>query len=86
MYADFAHISLESLEGYGLLNHGGKFKLIFRNALFADVCLLVALLLLQIGSCTRLSVFSLRENWLMRLPSEIGNCRNLHVLDVSGNR
>ena len=41
---------------------------------------------LQIGSCTRLSVLSLRENWLSRLPSEIGNCKSLHVLDVSGNR
>lgn len=29
---------------------------------------------------------SLRENQLIYLPSEIGTCAELHVLDVSGNR
>jgi Leucine-rich repeat (LRR) protein len=31
-------------------------------------------------------VLSLRENQLSHLPSEIGTCIELHVLDVSGNR
>lgn len=41
---------------------------------------------LQIGDCTSLNILSLRENLLRRLPSEIGNCNRLRVLDVSGNR
>ena len=38
------------------------------------------------GNLVRLGVFSLRENQLRCLPSEIGTCAELHVLDVSGNR
>ena len=34
----------------------------------------------------QLGVLSLRENQLASLPSEIGTCAELHVLDVSGNR
>lgn len=41
---------------------------------------------MQIGQCTRLGVFSVRDNLLGRLPEEMGNLRDLHVLDVSGNR
>ena len=33
-----------------------------------------------------LSVLSLRDNKLLRLPQELGNLKDLHVLDVSGNR
>ena len=38
------------------------------------------------GNLVQLGVLSLRENRLVELPSEIGNCRELHVLDVCGNR
>ena len=31
-------------------------------------------------------VLSLRENQIRHIPSEIGTCKELHVLDVSGNR
>jgi Leucine-rich repeat (LRR) protein len=41
---------------------------------------------LQIGSCSRLSVLSLRDNRIARLPNDLGNLRDLHVLDVCGNR
>lgn len=40
----------------------------------------------QIGECTRLGVFSVRDNRIGRLPEEMGNLKDLHVLDVSGNR
>lgn len=33
----------------------------------------------------QLGVLSLRDNKLTHLPSELGNCSSLHVLDVSGN-
>jgi protein scribble len=33
-----------------------------------------------------LGVLSLRENQIGHVPSEIGTCVELHVLDVSGNR
>ena len=38
----------------------------------------------QIGSCTSLSVFSLRSNCLTQLPDEIGRLSMLKVLNVSG--
>ena len=38
------------------------------------------------GKLENLGVLSLRENQLQYLPPETGNCRELHVLDVSGNR
>lgn len=38
------------------------------------------------GKLENLGVLSLRENQLQYLPQETGNCRELHVLDVSGNR
>jgi protein scribble len=34
----------------------------------------------------KLGVLSLRDNKLQYLPSEVGQCTDLHVLDVSGNR
>lgn len=40
----------------------------------------------QIGSCTKLSVLSVRNNDLSKVPRQIGNCRNLTVFDLSGNR
>ena len=40
----------------------------------------------QIGRCQRLGVLSLRDNRIMYLPPEVGNLKELHVLDVSGNR
>ena len=39
-----------------------------------------------LGELTHLGVLSLRENRLRSIPSEIGTCKELHVLDVSGNR
>lgn len=38
------------------------------------------------GNLLQLGVLSLRDNKLSYLPSEVGNCKELHVLDVSGNR
>lgn len=40
----------------------------------------------QIGGCSSLTVFCVRENRLMRIPSELSQATELHVLDVSGNR
>ena len=34
----------------------------------------------------RLGVLSLRDNRIMFLPMEVGNLKELHVMDVSGNR
>lgn len=42
--------------------------------------------LLPSGNLSQLGVLSLRDNKLQYLPSEVGNCLELHVLDVSGNR
>ena len=44
------------------------------------------LLVLQVGQCSKLGVLSLRDNRILHLPTEIGNLKELHVLDVSGNR
>ena len=33
-----------------------------------------------------MGVLSLRDNRILRLPSELGNLKDLHVLDVCGNR
>ncbi|KAJ3609941.1 hypothetical protein NHX12_022035 [Muraenolepis orangiensis] len=41
---------------------------------------------LQIGGCSSLNVFCVRENRLTRIPSEISQATELHVFDVSGNR
>lgn len=41
---------------------------------------------LQIGKCVALQILSLRDNNLRRIPSEIGNLTQLHVLDLAGNR
>lgn len=38
------------------------------------------------GNLGQLGVLSLRGNKLHYLPNEVGNCRELHVLDVAGNR
>ncbi len=43
-------------------------------------------LLLQIGKCTALEILSLRDNHIRRIPPEVGNCVDLHVLDLAGNR
>ena len=40
----------------------------------------------QIGGCGRLGVLSLRDNTIWKLPDDIGLLKELHVLDVSGNR
>jgi len=42
--------------------------------------------LMLLGRLSQLGVLSLRDNKLQYLPSEVGNCLELHVLDVSGNR
>ena len=39
-----------------------------------------------VGNLKQLGVLFLRDNKLQYLPSEVGNCMDLHVLDVSGNR
>ncbi|XP_048701233.1 leucine-rich repeat-containing protein 1 isoform X4 [Caretta caretta] len=41
---------------------------------------------LLIGGCCSLNVFSVRDNRLSRIPSEISQATELHVLDVAGNR
>lgn len=41
---------------------------------------------LQIGGCRGLNVFCVRENKLVKIPSELSQATELHVLDVSGNR
>jgi protein scribble len=41
---------------------------------------------LQIGSCTALTVLSLRDNQVEELPLEIGKLSRLRVLDVANNR
>uniref|UniRef100_A0A8C3PC02 Leucine rich repeat containing 1 n=1 Tax=Chrysemys picta bellii TaxID=8478 RepID=A0A8C3PC02_CHRPI len=41
---------------------------------------------LLIGGCCSLNVFSMRDNRLSRIPSEISQATELHVLDVAGNR
>lgn len=57
-------------------------KLIFKECqwLYNNTYLLIS------GNLAQLGVLSLRDNKLSYLPSEIGNCKELHVLDVSGNR
>jgi hypothetical protein len=44
------------------------------------------MLLCVAGNLSQLGVLSLRDNKLSYLPAEVGNCKELHVLDVSGNR
>lgn len=46
----------------------------------------VALSVLQIGGCRGLNVFCVRENRLVKIPAELSQATELHVLDVSGNR
>lgn len=41
---------------------------------------------LQIGGCISLTILSLRDNLLEKLPLEIGRLENLRVLDVCNNR
>lgn len=41
---------------------------------------------LFLGNLKKLGVLSLRDNKLQYLPTEVGQCSALHVLDVSGNR
>ncbi|MGH0139287.1 UNVERIFIED_CONTAM: hypothetical protein FKN15_037077 [Acipenser sinensis] len=41
---------------------------------------------LLIGGCSSLNVFCVRENRLTRIPAEISQATELHVLDVAGNR
>lgn len=41
---------------------------------------------LQIGGCRGLNVFCVRENKLVKIPSELSQATELHVFDVSGNR
>ena len=43
-------------------------------------------IILKTGHCTRMGVLSLRDNRILRLPCELGNMKDLHVLDVCGNR
>lgn len=38
------------------------------------------------GNLGQLGVLSLRGNKLHYLPNQVGNCKELHVLDVAGNR
>ncbi len=40
----------------------------------------------QIGGCCSLNVLCVRENRLVRIPPELSQATELHVLDVSGNR
>lgn len=42
--------------------------------------------LFQIGGCCSLNVLCVRENRLTRVPPELSQATELHVLDVSGNR
>lgn len=39
-----------------------------------------------LGNLCQLGILSLRDNKLQYLPNEVGNCVELHVLDVSGNK
>lgn len=41
---------------------------------------------LQLGSCSSLTVLSMRDNVLTSLPMELGKLDKLRVLDVSANR
>jgi len=41
---------------------------------------------LQLGSCSRLTILSLRTNNLSSIPDEIGRIPNLHVLNLSDNK
>ena len=43
-------------------------------------------IIFQVGQCTSLHVLSLRENELLELPEEIGQLKELTVLDIVGNR
>jgi len=40
----------------------------------------------NLGNLCQLGILSLRDNKLQYLPNEVGNCIELHVLDVSGNK
>ena len=50
------------------------------------VTVIIYCYVLKVGSCSCLGVLSLRDNSLWQLPTELGNLRRLHVLDLSGNR
>ena len=40
----------------------------------------------ELGGCASLNVLSLRDNRLGKLPAELADATELHVLDVAGNR
>lgn len=40
----------------------------------------------ELGGCASLNVLSLRDNRLSKLPVELADATELHVLDVAGNR
>jgi protein scribble len=44
------------------------------------------LLFFKIAGCESLGMLSLRDNRLTQIPSELSKLKNLHVLDLSGNR
>jgi len=41
---------------------------------------------LQLGSCQRLTILSLRTNNLSSIPDEVGRIPNLHVLNLTDNK
>jgi len=63
-----------------------------KNSVLKNKTQLLLILLLHIflyivlGNLCQLGILSLRDNKLQYLPNEVGNCVELHVLDVSGNK
>lgn len=42
-------------------------------------------MIVQIGSCKKLSIFSARDNQIKEVPEELGDCTNMKVVDLKGN-
>lgn len=40
----------------------------------------------ELGGCASLNVLSLRDNRVAKLPAQLADATELHVLDVAGNR
>lgn len=52
----------------------------------ANEYMIIKVVYLQLGSCTGITVLSLRSNNLMYIPDEIGRIPRLRVLNLSDNK
>ena len=43
------------------------------------------IMIVQIGSCKKLSIFSARDNQIKEVPEEMGECTHMKVVDLKDN-